>query len=273
MNVVYESFESVDRLVKVLNARKNNDIMRGKKESENNDREALRFCGTHDYMEAENFLINGWDEPLEQIQKGVDKVNYMSTGTKQRPQNAIVGYIPNVPNALRGLPESMITIHRTPQKVRAITIYYAPVACGGTDKQEFIDGGIKMLSVINKLEASGIRVCLYSLAKCSQEYDEYTFCSVKIKDFRDKLDLKKICFPFVNASWLRRIGFKWLETCKGLTDDGWCCGYGRSVDDYSKPRFEKILREKKVLKDTDFFFVLGEMADKTVDEIFETIKK
>lgn len=271
MNVVFERFDTVNGLVNTLNARPNNKIFGSKKESVTSNE---NFTGTKTYEEASELLATGWDEPLGKIKKSLDKVNYMGSGSKPRPQNAIVGYVPNVPNALRGLPESMITIRRIPQKVRAITIYYSPDANCFVTKKTFIECGIKILSVINKLEAEGIRVTLYSTLYCATYGDEFAFCPVKLKDFRDKLDLKKICFPIAHASWLRRIGFKWIETCSGLTQSGWPSGYGRAVmDKDDKNKVEKILRTKKILKDTDYFFILDEVDDMEVDEILAQIKK
>lgn len=269
-NVVFERFETVQDFLKKINSRENNDIMRRKKSSKDNGR---NFTGTKSYEEAEKLLINGWDEPLSKIKKSIETVDAYSKGNKQRPRNAVVGYIPNVPNALLNLPESMITIKRIPQKVRAITIYYASTANCMTETREFIDAGVKILSAINHLESSGIRVSLYALCFCAESGDDYAFCPVKIKDYRDKLDLKKICFPMVNASWLRRFGFKWIETCRGIKDDNWSCGYGRSVYDDTKEKFEKDLRTSKILKDTDYFFTLSDLTNLDVEQIISKIKK
>lgn len=271
MNIIYERFDSIHQLLNVIDSRPNNDIMKNDHGSNDPD---YSFSKTHNYDEAQELLIGGWAEPLDQIKKETEKINYTGKGYKPVPQNAIVGYIPNVPNALMNLPQSMITINRIPQKVRAISIYYSNCANCKVQAKSFIENGIKILTLVNKLEASGIRVNLYSVLYYAKKENDFAFVPVKIKDFRDKLDLKKICFPLVHPSWFRRIGFKWLETCKGLISRGWAHEYGISIyisDDHES--YKKRLIELKILKESDLFFSFYQVEKLNVDELVKSIVK
>ena len=40
-----------------------------------------------------------------------------------------------------------------------------------------------------------------------------------MKDYREHLDLQKLCFPVAHPSMFRRLGFKWLETVEGLKEN------------------------------------------------------
>lgn len=271
-NIIYERFESINSLLNTINNRPNNKIMKNKNDSQEDG--STSFYGTGTYKKACELLVNGWTEPLNEIKKEVGSINYSGMGYKMRPQNAVVGYIPNVPNALRNLPQSMITINRIPQKVRAISIYYSNTANGMTPTKEFIKNGIKILQLINNLESSGVRVNLYACLYYAEKENDFAFVPVKIKDYRDKLDLQKICFPIAHPSWLRRIGFKWLETCKGLTSSRWAGGYGTAIFEISDhEKYKKILKEQKILKDFDLFFNFYELDNLKVEEITNKILK
>ena len=271
MNIIYEHFESIHQLLNVIDSRPNNDIMKNEHDSNDPD---YSFSKTHSYDEARELSIGGWDEPLDQIKKETEKINYTGKGFKPQPQNAVVGYIPNVPNALMNLPQSMITINRIHSKVRAISIYYSNCANWITDAKSFIENGIKILKIVNKLESSGIRVNLYSVLYYAEEGDDFAFVPVKIKDYRDKLDLKKICFPLVHPSWLRRIGFKWVETCKRLTSSSWAYGYGTSINNSNDhERYKRMLKELKILKESDLFFTFYQVEELNVDELVKSIVK
>ena len=75
-----------------------------------------------------------------------------------------------------------------------------------------------------------------------------TFATVKVKDYREHMDLQKLCFPLAHPSMFRRFGFKWLETVPGLTEVGWSFGYGRTVKNYKK--FKKhFMKENEFLID------------------------
>lgn len=273
-NVIYERFESINTLLKTIENRPNNDIMKDDHDSEDTSKSSKEFTGTESYLDGRNLLLSGWDEPLAEIKSEIGKINYMGKGFKPRPENAIVGYIPNVPNALMNLPQSMITINRIPQKVRAINIYYSNTANCSAKQKEFIDNGVKLLKLVNRLESSGVRVNLYSVLYYAEKCNDFAFVPVKIKDFRDKLDLKKICFPIAHPSWLRRIGFKWLETAKGLQENYWKLGYGRSINDaLDHEQYKKLLKERKILKDSDLFFSFYEIQSLNLEELADKILK
>lgn len=260
-NIIYERFESINSLLNTINNRPNNRIM--KKSNDSQEKGKKYFYGTDTYKDACKLLVNGWDEPLKELETQLKKSNtFYSKSFKPIPRNAVVGFIPNVPNALRNIPQSMITINRIPQKVKTISIYYSNTASGSTSKKTFVENGIKILNLVNKLESQNIRVNVYSVLYYAEKYTDLVFVPVKIKDFRDKLDLKKICFPIAHAAWLRRIGFKWLETAKGLTSTGWPCGYGRCiVDDDDHEKYTKLLIQRKILNPDDLFFTFYQVSD------------
>lgn len=228
LNCVHEEFKSIQQLIETLDSRPNNKIMAGKKDSDSKDRS---FTGSKNYAEAKQLLVEGYNDVLEDVKDGVRKNNRIiehKLVNTRKIQNMPVGFIPNVPNALQNKPDSMINIIRTPQKRKTMTIVYAMSGNAGVDKQVFIKAGTALVSAINLIELSGVQTKLYvdfMAAECNNEILCPVLC---VKDFGERFNLTKICFPLVHPSMFRRIGFKYLETCPNLTESGFNWGYGRA---------------------------------------------
>ena len=218
-------------MLSVINSRKLNNVFCDKRElsSQATGRSAKNFTRTDNYEEAMELISGGWNEPLEQIKKGTAN-NFKSNATlnKSRPQTGVVGYAPCVPNAIMGLPNSMIMTEKTPSKVKAVTILFSMSVTANYSQEQILKAGIVVLNIINDLELAGYRVKLDVEICGSQEGDEYCSARVNVKDWRQPLDLKKVAFPISHPSMFRRFGFRWLETYPSLTNCGYRNGYGSS---------------------------------------------
>ncbi len=249
-NYIIEQFNSLSHLVKELGKRPNNEIMRDCRDSENTDEPV--WSGSETYEEAVQFALNGYEEPLDKIKRGMIDAEFNGKAPRRcRVTNDIVGYVPNVPAAVIGLPQSMIRSDVEVKKSKILSILYNPTMNGGTSAETINKAGVAVLSVINNLEKSGYRVALSVMCKCSEAGDDLAVAMVKIKDWRQPLDLKKTAFPLCCAAMQRRLGFKWLETCKGLKSHRHADGYGSSIEDYNSGK--KKLDEAGLLSDTQFF--------------------
>lgn len=263
-NIIKEHFTSINQMLSVINSRPNNDVMKGEDSSITNDKE---FCGTRSWEEAIDLFEHGYTEILDKIKAGVAAgIKKTETIQKRRTSTGVVGYAAHVPNAIMGLPNSMIYTQATPQKVKAISIVYCITQNCGTEAQEFIDSGVAVLNVINRLELNGCRVNLKIMFYCAKKDEEYAFGTVDVKDFREHLDLQKLCFPVAHPSMFRRLGFKWLETCNGLKNSGWSWGYGSQVGSDNK-----VL--KNWLQDNEYFINLPytKKYDYDADKIIESM--
>lgn len=268
VNLIQEHFNSISEMLSVICSRPNNDVMKNEHYSQEKD----DFYGTKTWEDAVELYRYGYTEVLEEIKKGITAV----TGTRAPVQrnkivNDVIGYAPHVPNAILGLPNSMIGMKKVPQKVKTISIVYKSTANCHEVTETFTKAGIALLSAINMLELSGIRVSLKVCFDCAVSGDEYTFATVKLKDYREHLDIKKLCFPVAHVSMFRRFGFKWLETCKDLKNNGWRGGYGRSLHEKSEVPEEM----KAQIKENEYFIFLQEIKEWGFDprKIIEEIKK
>lgn len=245
--IIKEHFKSIHEMLSVIESRPNNEVMANKHESRDNGK---GFTGTRTYNEAKEIFQNGYTDILDKIKSGVS-ANLKRTEIRQRRnvQTGVVGYAPHVPNAILGLPNSMIYTKTAPQKVKAVSIVVCTSENAGTEVEEFIKSGVAALGVVNALELRGYRVNLkvaFYVARCG---NERAFGTVSVKDCGEHLDLQKLCFPLAHPSMLRRFGFKWMETQPEIKDHEWAWGYGGQINDI------KFIREN-FLSDNEYFINL-----------------
>lgn len=252
---ICETFESIDKMLTAINSRENNKAMRGENDSQGS---GSKFYGTRNYKEAETLIKNGWEEPMSEL-RGMMRTAGIKTNvthTKTRPTTGIVGYAPCVPNAIMGLPNSMVMTERTPSKVKAVTIVYNGCGAARTQVKEFLQSGVDMLKIINALELSGYRVRLVLEFMSARSGQEDAIARVVLKDWRQPVDLKKLTFPIANGSMLRRFGFKWLETAN-ITERGFATAYGTSIG--NKDSYDEILKDYRkagILGENEYFINL-----------------
>lgn len=258
VKVTQEYFSSIHHMLACLDSRKNNQAMHDQHFS--TERGDSEWAGTSSYDEAVKLLTCGYTDILGRLSLGIKKV-MKSLQDYDFSKSSIIedvqGAAPIVPNYLRGLPKTMSYRQPISKKVKTINIVYAPTANCSTGAEEFIEAGIALLSAIRAIEKSNIAIKLDCMFKNSYEGREAVIGSVRIKNYRDRLDLQKLCFPIAHPSMLRRIGFKFLETVPGLTNRGFASGYGRSPDMSELTNYLK-LQDNTVL--LNFYLVHNELG-------------
>ena len=137
MHIVKEHFDSIHKLLSVVESRPNNSEMKGEDSSRTGSKD---FTGTGSWNEAVDLFRNGYKDVLPKIQAEVSK-NLKATATQNRRnvRTGVVGYTPHVPNAILNLPNSMIYTETQHQKIKAISIYYSPTSPCFTETEEFIN--------------------------------------------------------------------------------------------------------------------------------------
>lgn len=274
VKVTEEYFSSIHHMLACLDSRENNEAMEGEHSStESGDPD---WYGTASYGEAVKLLTCGYTDILDRLSLGIRKAmkslkNY--DFSKSYMIDDVQGAVPIVPNYLRGLPKTMSYRQPVVKKVKTMNIIYAPTANYGTGANEFIEAGIGLLSAIRAIEKSNVAIKLDCMFKNSYERNEAVIGTVRIKNYRDRLDLQKLCFPIAHPSMLRRIGFKFLETVPGLTNRGFASGYGRSPDLDELTNYLKAPDNTVVL---NFYLVHRELdcdPKKIIEYINEKVQK
>ena len=231
MKVLTEEFEDINSLLRVINSRQNNAIMKDEHSSRTGDKS---FTGSSSYDESVRLIRTGYVDILKDVKEKLTEITRQNkqfdTGFRQMPRNSIVGYVPNVPNAIRNIPESMINTNIVPQKRKTLSVVYSIEGNCNETTDFFIKTGTILLAAINTIEKTGVQVKLSVAFMTVQQGNETTCPTVVIKNYGQRFDLQKVCFPLAHPSMLRRIGFKWLETTPQITENfSW--GYGRDPKD------------------------------------------
>jgi hypothetical protein len=77
---------------------------------------------------------------------------------------------------------------------------------------------------------------------------------VKIKTDRQPMNPLKLAYPLIHASFLRRQGFKWLETNPNITNKGYLWGYGHALHHHvSGTTTREYMKKYKALDDNCFY--------------------
>lgn len=187
------------------------------------------WYGTSNYEEAERLITDGWEEGFVKLRDNLKDrdVDEEIQNRRFTPKTDFEGYAPCVPHLLVGRPDTMCNADMLPKKYRVVDIISNVSASASTSREDIIKRGVIVVNYINQLEMSGYR-CNLHIAELAEEGNERTIYLTKIKDSTETLSIKRISFPLIHPSMLRRFYFKVLETLP--VDNSWNYGYGMPTD-------------------------------------------
>lgn len=190
-----EDFGSIYSLLNTINNRENNSFMRNEDSSQEHGNE--EWSGTSSYEEAQSLLIHGYEDPIKSIKSNLAKNKKLTSKIyslipKPIAQNRVVGF---VPNALRGLPESMITMEKLHKKRKTISIIYATGGSCGVESDVLTSAGAALVSAVNLIELSGVQTELSIGFMPTKKTKQIIFPTVKIKSYGERFSLQKIYSP------------------------------------------------------------------------------
>lgn len=226
-----------------------------------------RFTGTTSYEEAEQKMMRGDSDLQKKIEEaGVSQTRIKIQKQVQRRQtySSVVGAVPNVPAYISGAPNSMITQRLVKTRKKVLNIGYSMTARAVVSKENIIKTSANIVSAILKIEATGVRVNLFTLF-CVKKDSHLIGLSLKIKDSSRKLDTLRMSYPLAHSSFLRRQCFRWEEVTEGVPEH-YASNYGsvpesREQEDFFKRNGMKL---DKVLTYSDIEFA-------SVDDIIKMI--
>jgi len=270
MRLVFEEYDSLSKYLETISKREPNNVFKHETlSSQKSDRE---FSLTGSYEEALTLAKVGYKEGLDKIEAANKKSRHTEAAPKAMPAVGPVGYAPHVPNAITGVPFSMITKTQIEQKAKVISILYYMGGHCGIDTSEFVKAGKNILNVIHTLEVQGYRVALYVMtAYCKS--GEYAINRVQIKHWRQPSNPLKVSYPLIHPSYFRRNGFRWLETVPELKAD-FTYGYGRPLEgavgnENNANDRRKWLKEQGILQDGWFYTERIEARDNEAEKLIE----
>lgn len=268
--VVHEYFSSIHQLLNCLDSRRNNEIMKSNDSSTESGRE--EWYGTSSYKEAKELLTCGYTDILDRLKLGMHKaVKALSDldFSKSFIVEDVQGAAPVIPNYIQNLPKTMCYRKSTVRKVKTVSIIYSPCENCDSDPDKFIDAGVAVLSAIRAMEKSGISIKLDCMFSDAYSENEAIVGTVRVKNFGDRLDLQKLCFPLANAAMERRIGFKFIETAPDMEASGFSYAYGKTPSLSTLESFFKIPKDTVLIN----MKLINEDLDNDPKKVIEYINK
>lgn len=223
--VYIERFEDLNMFLKTIDSRPFNEPFKGYDTRKGSCSRDVSFTKTKTYEESEKIMKAGYKEGLKDMQKGKQSVHITAKSVKAVPTTSVIGYTPHVPNAIAGIPCSMISHKTVNMKSKMMTIVYDVTASSREKADDFIKAGRVLLSFIEMMELKGYRVKLdMMLSACKGS--EKSVALIKVKDFRQPVNPLKLSYMMIHPSFLRRQGLKWIETNPKLTEKAFRHGHG-----------------------------------------------
>lgn len=221
--------------------------------------------GVKTYDEALKYLRNGYQPTVNKLR---EKLKMQDPGQKRISfTNNIVGSAPIVPLALKGVPNCMIDTRMKQIKCKVIDVYYDMTCSCGTDSDDIIKNGQKMLGAILDLEHQGYRINLYAV----QSYNDSNssdILAVKIKSSSQPLDLKRMSFPLTHTAFFRVIGFDWYSRFpKGKYRSGYGRALGYELNDREMKEFAS-----KMFGDNAIYIAGSKVLSRDEEYIKEVLK-
>ena len=210
--------------------------------------ESFDFTQTSSFKEAWDLCRFSWDEGFANFYNLFRKVKYIFTKDYVTERDFLpVGYLPNIPRYLKGIPTSMYTYEKV-EATKMLNIYMQTDYNSYQTKEQIINRGVLTLNLINYLESNSIKVN-FLLISVSIQNNEIAMIKIPLKNAYERLNLKKCYFPIVHPSFLRRLCFR-AEELMPLTDEDWASGYGRTL---SFKEVDDILKQESF--NTDYIYI------------------
>ena len=153
-----------------------------------------------------------WPEGAEKIKPtDIDLGDFnIHSMAMPRPENAIVGYRPNVPAYLAGSPASMVRMSQTSQPNRLLKVAVHIGKAFNVDSATTFNRGNGILSCLNALAASGFAIELWAVWRNSYSNRSVHFDTL-IKDSTDTYSPDSIAFALCNDGFQRRLVWSCLS--------------------------------------------------------------
>lgn len=217
--------ESFDNVIDALNTSDNRKQNFGR----HRDEYDRGFAGVDNYEQVRDMMLNGWDKPIKNVQdkiKRIDKTKQADVKrTVTRPD--VAGFVPIVPNALMGLPKSMLNSHIVAKKSKVLNVLLDVTYPARMTKDEIIDYYSEVFAYLMSLEKQGfrVRITVFMLFGEIGAPKVHVF-KLLLKRENQPIDIKRLMFPMIHNGMLRAFGFDWYQR---LPDAHEISGYGKAL--------------------------------------------
>lgn len=167
------------------------------------------WSGSKNWQEALDYAINGHPVGRTKIEAALPKVT-----SEPEPlwDVAPVGAFACIPAHAAGVPEDMFipTEDAPPVSSPIVRIAVNMSASGGVDPQDIVNRGVAIVSLIDRIQASGRRVELIVI-KHGHCHGEKFIWKVTVKRPEEPIDMDRVGLVFATPIMLRRFFFRVME--------------------------------------------------------------
>ena len=150
--VYVDRFEDINVFLNTIKNRPNNVVFKNYPDGFGSSSTDKSFSKTRTYKESEEIMKSGYKEGLENMKKGSKSVSINAKSSKSVPTAGVIGYVPHVPNAIAGIPCSMISHKQVVMKSKMMSIVYDMTASWNVDADDFVKAGRVLLAFIEMVE-------------------------------------------------------------------------------------------------------------------------
>ena len=249
--VFIDEFPTMDSFWKFCETAPNNEAFEGMHKSSKTGAERKAFTGTETLDEALDLFRNGYDAGAKAIR--CDASGFSRQVQRAQVRNYYVGACPNVPRAMQGLPDAMRQVYRVPQKQRVVSVFYDASAHCGVGARDMQRAATLFYGAVNALERAGVRVEITvgeAVKFTSNDAKTKLLVSpaIVVKRASERADTGRLGFVLTHPSFLRRLIFKFTETCPHITRDyrEGCYGYGTpaAIDNGDSAAFVEEMKRR-----------------------------
>lgn len=201
-------------------------------------------CDT--FEEAQNFLLYGFEENVNEMVSAVGQLQKTGTRTRKQLYADVVGFAPIVPNAILGVPNSMMNVKKKQIKTKVVTINYDPTVPWHVSPQEVLGFGCRFINCVLNLERRGYRVKINYLATAGDGTRQYIL-RIPLKSEHNPLNIKRMSFPITHIAMLRYLFMDWEER---LPKSDRMSGHGHPLyvaDANEKENFNEVMNDGSYL--------------------------
>jgi hypothetical protein len=171
------------------------------------------FTGGVDWQGALDLSKKGWQEGRNKLVKELDGMKGLTaTGSYRETAHDVSGYLPDVPRAIVGMPDCMFTDGDEIRKVKPVVKIMVSIDAHCRIKANTIQWrGAAVLSYIDQLEERGQRCEIWTYFNSRKGMREISY-AICLKQAGEPLDIDRMAFCLVHPAFMRRLGFKFIET-------------------------------------------------------------
>lgn len=257
--IILESFNGMLELVKTNDSRKNNFGYDRKVKG--------RDFNFSSYEQAVSWLLN-YDKHLDMFKKEIKNLDIkISTDSKKvKTFNSVEGYQPIIPNALMGLPNSMVNSKVSYKKNKVINVLVDATYSWHTTEQEVARSYSKQLAYLSLLEKQGFRVRLeLGFIFGTRFSNKIHICKILLKNESQPLDIKRLMFGLTNLGSFRLFGWDWYER---LPKAEQIDGYGSPMYSWDSEKRNALLESIGTIQNKQYYLHLNS----NVEQVFESVK-